>query len=273
MNRLKNPEPLLEMKDLQFFLERIEKRTTEGNEHLGECWIWTGAKNKKGRAVYCDRSQENRNRISARDIYETVHNITLPKGRKEPICHRCKKQYACINPDHLYRGTSQSNRLDAVNQKQIPLQKKMRGKEQMIIDLFQQGVEQQEIAKRIGVCRATITRFLNGQTNQQGINYVKQAEEQRDTLIKKLFEEGKSVTQIAVLAKTVDTVIYKVVPEIRLREKGKETIENKSLKVTLPIPERNSQIKLLRQQGTSVRVIAEQFNISIPLVYTILRQV
>lgn len=262
------------MKDLHFFLERIEKRTTEKNEHLGECWIWTSATDKKGRAVYCDRTQESKNRTAARDIFKLMVYPELPEGRNHPVLHKCEGQYGCINPDHLYyisEDGAKQNRHDAVEQQRITL-RKLKGKEGEIVKLFQEGVEQQEIARRLSVHPISIQRFLHGRTNQHHHNYVKEAEEQRDALIKKLFAEGNSVTQISLLAKVSDTVIYNVVPEIRQRPKGAETQVNKETKQSLSIPERNQKIRKMKRDGTPVREIALQFGISIPLVYTVLKQ-
>lgn len=267
------------MKDLQFFLERIEKRTTEKNESLGECWIWTGATGSNGRALYCDRSEGKRNRNAARDIFKLVKMPTLQEGIEHPVLHHCQDQSKCINPDHLYyhpptveMSGAKRNRLDAIEQQRIPY-RKIKGKESEVIRLFKEGIEQQEIGQRLDIHRVTIQRFLNGQLNQQTHNYVKEAEEKRNGLIKKLYEEGKSITQITLLAKTCDTVIYSVVPEIRNNPKGKETNENKKSKSKTSIPERNKQIKLMKEQGKPVREIALEFGISIPLVYIILKQV
>lgn len=266
------------MRDLQFFLERIEKRTTEKNESLGPCWIWTGACDKEKRPVYTDRSEEQKNRNATRDIFKLVKMQNLPAGRQHPVLHRCIGQGSCINPDHLYYVSPEQtpdgptqNRLDAVYQQRVPV-RKLKGKEEQIVKLFKEGIEQQEIAKRLDVNRMSIQRFLHGKLNQHTHNYVKEAEEQRDTLIKKLYDEGKSITQIVLLAKTTDTVVYKIVPEIRNRTKGGETSENKEIKKNISLDERKIQIKQMRQEGISVREIAQKFGISIPLVYTVLKQ-
>lgn len=261
------------MKDLQFYLERIDKRTTEENEELGECWIWKGAITK-GRPIFCERSDGKKtNKNPCREIFKLVKMPSLPSGREHPILHRCIGQYTCINPDHLYyvEDGPKQNRIDAVEQQRIPA-RKIDGKTEDIVKLFKEGVEQQEIAKRLGVCRQTIQRFLNGHMNQYTHNYIKEAEDNRNATIKKLFEEGNSLTQIIVKARVPQTVIFSVVPEIRNRPKGCETSENKLLKQTLPIAERNKQIKELRASGISVVEIASRFFISSPLVYTILKQ-
>lgn len=262
------------MRDLQFYLERIEKRTTEKNEALGECWIWKGALTK-GRPIFCDRSDGTKtNRNACREIFKLVKMPSLQPGRENPVLHRCIGQYACINPDHLYfdQDGAKRNRTDAVEQHRIPA-RKIEGKTEEIIKLFREGVEQQEIAKRLGVCDATVMRFLNGRMNQYTHNYVKEAEETRDALIKKLFEEGNSLTQIMTKAKVAHSVVFSVVPEIRNRKKGSESQENKTLKQTVTIQERNKQIRELKASGVPVVEIASKFFISVPLVYTILKQV
>jgi len=265
------------MKDLTFFESRVVKTITERNEHLGECWIWQmscagGSNQSEARPAY---SEGGKNMLAAREIYKLMVDPNIKSGIKYPVLHKCVKQPKCINPAHLYYKDDgsgpQQNRQDAIEQGTIPL-RKLFGKEDQIIKLFKDGVEQKEIAKQLGVHPATIMRFLNGDYLQQPHNYIKEAEEQRNQLIKTLFEQGKSLTAICLEAKCATTVVFKIVPEIRNNSKGKETDQSKLIKQTLSIEDRNNQIKQLKQDGISVREIASQFGISIPLVYTVLKQ-
>ncbi len=41
-----------------------------------------------------------------------IHNTTIPSGKKIHVCHACHNA-KCSNPNHLYWGTAQENRLDA----------------------------------------------------------------------------------------------------------------------------------------------------------------
>lgn len=265
------------MKDLSFFESSVIKTVTERNEELGACWVWQksccgGRKEQNKRPCY---TEEGKNKLAAREIYRLVKNPNIKDGIQYPVLHRCIKQPKCINPDHLYyleKDGPKQNRKDAIEQGTIPL-RKLFGKEQQIINLFKDGVEQQEIAKKIGVCSQTILRFLNGQYDAQPFNYVKEAEEARNKKIKELFDSGASLTRILTEAKTTTSVVFKIVPEIRNNPKGRESEESKIIKQTLSIEDRNKQIKELKSQGKSVREIACQFAISIPAIYTILKQI
>jgi len=251
------------MKDILYFTQRIQKQLIKAE--LGECWLWTGATNAKGYGVFCDRAEAKRNRSPHRDFFELVKKTKLTKD----ACHMCDEP-RCINPDHIYDGDAKQNKADAVNRQRIT-PKKIRGKTDEIIRLFKDGVEQKEIAKRLGVCDKTILRFLNGQMNQYTHNYVKEAEEERNKKIKELFEQGKSLSEIMIEVRTPASVVWTIVPEIKERDKGKESSTNLSVKASLGIEERNRQIKEKREGGTSVTELAREYGVSAQLIYKIVR--
>lgn len=41
-----------------------------------------------------------------------IHDTTIPSGKKIHVCHACHNA-KCSNPNHLYWGTAQENRMDA----------------------------------------------------------------------------------------------------------------------------------------------------------------
>src|ERR1700694_5169324 len=82
--------------------ERIFNRV-EKNEETG-CWIWLGAKNKKGygsigSSPYTKDSQTHR-------ISWVLHFGPIPDGLH--VLHRCDTP-ACVSPHHLFLGTNQQN--------------------------------------------------------------------------------------------------------------------------------------------------------------------
>jgi transposase len=267
------------MKSIEYFTERIsqipvlealeDKEEPWVNEkELGNCWIWKlSCSGTDGRPVYTDRTEGGSTCHSvSRAIWRLLRNPDLT-DKNVFLCHLCPNK-KCVNPDHLYEGDAETNRNDEVARRRIKATK-IESHIKEIVKLFKEGVEQQEIAKRIGVHSATIGRFLNGKLVKYTHNYVKEAEEERNKLIKKLYEEGKSITQIVLEAKTCDTVVYNLFPEIRQKEKGKETDQNRLVKSSLTVAERNQEIRKQRQEGVSVRELASKFGCSIPLIYTI----
>jgi hypothetical protein len=71
----------------------------------GGCWIWSGAKNRKG---YGRFRFEGRNRYAHQVAYIIAHG-SIPTG--SIVCHTCDVP-ACVNPMHLYAGSHRDNATD-----------------------------------------------------------------------------------------------------------------------------------------------------------------
>jgi hypothetical protein len=86
------------------FLQRLENYSPEPNTG---CWLWLGRLSKKGYAeIFVDGKRRNACRVAYAEWVSTI-----PEGKM--ICHHCDNP-ACVNPDHLYAGTAQSNHDDMV---------------------------------------------------------------------------------------------------------------------------------------------------------------
>jgi hypothetical protein len=82
---------------LERFNQKVEKTDT--------CWLWTGAKNSKG---YGAMSYNGKGTSDHRLSY-ILHKGEIPDGLI--ICHTCDNPQ-CVNPDHLWAGTSSDNMKD-----------------------------------------------------------------------------------------------------------------------------------------------------------------
>lgn len=73
---------------------------------VGSCWIWTRAK----RGFYGVLNIKGKNTSAHRYSYE-IHKGPITPGMG--VLHTCDKPL-CVNPDHLYLGTQQTNMRDKV---------------------------------------------------------------------------------------------------------------------------------------------------------------
>lgn len=87
--------------------ERIRAFTEKVDEQgADECWEWLGAR-RRGYGVFRSDSVV----VSAHRYMWTAFNGPVPEGMK--VLHKCNNS-GCVNPHHLYLGTSKDNMEDMV---------------------------------------------------------------------------------------------------------------------------------------------------------------
>ena len=84
------------------FLSKVKKTST--------CWIWTGFI-KKGKMPYGRFSLEHRKPVIAHRYSYEIYNGDIPKGMC--VCHSCDNP-SCVNPKHLWLGTTKQNIQDCL---------------------------------------------------------------------------------------------------------------------------------------------------------------
>jgi len=107
-SRLKRPD---------FIRKRFEKNFVKQNS----CWIWQGARDRSGYGRFNAFGTSKAHRVSYQ-IYRKAPQRNLL------VCHRCDNP-PCVNPDHLFMGTSKDNAQDSVRKGRFG---KMRYKESVI---------------------------------------------------------------------------------------------------------------------------------------------
>ena len=71
------------------------------------CWMWTGAKGKRGYGLVGNMYERNAHRVSY-----NIHIGVIPPSME--ICHTCDNP-ECTNPEHLFLGTRKDNIQDMLS--------------------------------------------------------------------------------------------------------------------------------------------------------------
>ncbi len=137
-------------------------------ENKNLCWVWNGSKDKDGYG-YIDGLREFKERRAHRISY------ILHKGefdRTLVICHSCDNP-SCINPSHLWVGTTKDNNQDAFIKKRRKPQKppifygkdnnKTKLTENQVLeirDLYKNGMGYSGLAKIYPVSSVTIRAII-----------------------------------------------------------------------------------------------------------------
>ena len=83
------------MKDINEYI-KLPKEDRQNHLRLNEPCLERG-----GQSMYC------------KGLLAHIHDTTIPSGHKIHVCHACHNG-ACSNPNHLYWGTAQENKMDDV---------------------------------------------------------------------------------------------------------------------------------------------------------------
>lgn len=125
---------------------------------LNGCWMWTGCIGSTGYG----RISFNRQSLKAHRVAYELFKGPIPEGLF--VCHHCDVR-ACVNPDHLFLGTHQDNRQDAINKGRPidpPVHYKLTPEQrQEIRQRFAQGdVSMRELGRQYKLCGTSIAKVL-----------------------------------------------------------------------------------------------------------------
>lgn len=129
------------------------------------CWLWTGTLDEKGYGRF--HAGSGTPKLAHRLAYERVYGVSLKQS--ECVCHRCDNP-ACVNPFHLFLGTSQMNRADCVGKgRQAKGERNgravlTRGQVEEIRKLYvPRKMSVHKLGRMFGVSGQTIHRVLKGE--------------------------------------------------------------------------------------------------------------
>lgn len=138
------------------FWEKVDVRSEN------ECWNWTGSVDggNYGEFMISTHNREKAHRYSWRLVHGDIPD-------KLYICHHCDNPL-CVNPSHLFLGTSYDNTHDKLNKNR---HKRLRGKlngmcklqEQDIIDIREKhnnGVSYKKLGAEYGISMTQIGRII-----------------------------------------------------------------------------------------------------------------
>ncbi len=126
--------------------ERFEKNYRI-NKKTG-CWIWKGNIAVSGYGT-----------IMFNYVFYRAHRLSYKKGLL--VCHKCDNR-KCVNPKHLFLGTSQDNRTDCIGKGRASWSGKKLS-HTVVMKIRNSEKKTAELAKEFNVGRDTIYRIKNNQ--------------------------------------------------------------------------------------------------------------
>ncbi len=126
-----------------------------------ECWLWIGAIKSNGYG-HLSRGRRGEGTVMAHRLSYKLHHGHIPEGME--ICHRCDVRN-CVNPRHLFVGTSADNHADMVAKgRELRGERNPQAKLTEAEVLAIRGSEQHsdELAQFYGVSREHVDRLRRG---------------------------------------------------------------------------------------------------------------
>lgn len=142
-------------------------------DRTGDCWLWTGARNKQGYGQFWDSDRKVMG-LAHRYAYEhfvgSLRHLRQPGPVGEVVCHACDNP-SCVRPSHLFSGSQADNVRDAQQKGRAPRhagerngRAKLTAADIAAIRASATGRygERAEIARRWGISTGHVSKILKG---------------------------------------------------------------------------------------------------------------
>lgn len=138
------------------------------------CWIWVGAMNVSGPAIYAWHPRKKRmlTQVGRRAVYHAVHGRSIPNGWR--VWGTCG-EHRCLNPDHAKAGDNEaygkwlvkeqwfqgSEARAIANRKSGAARRKLTDEQARMVMLS--DVAGYRLADELGVHKSTISKYRRGE--------------------------------------------------------------------------------------------------------------
>lgn len=139
---------LRDQTDEDFFMDRVLPEPNSG------CWLWIGATTSWGYGQFKRQRAGSIISLGAHRFSWELYRGKIPSGLF--VLHRCDNR-CCVNPDHLFLGTTQDNTKDCVKKgrmargESVGTSKLTADKVLQIRARLRSGVRREHVAREFGV--------------------------------------------------------------------------------------------------------------------------
>lgn len=137
-----------------------------------DCWDWLASTDSKGRGKIVSYIDGVTYYHIAPRLSFYLHNKIDPKDKY--VCHSCDNP-TCVNPSHLWLGTHSDNMKDFYKKGGVKSEKfrtrsliRENGRiltKNSVFPLLAQGMNQKQVAQKLGVSGAAVSKFLKKYKN------------------------------------------------------------------------------------------------------------
>lgn len=132
--------------------------------HPNGCWMWIGNLGARGGYGTIRTGTDHRQTRAHRVSYELFIGPLMNADDK--VCHKCDTP-ACVNPDHLFKGTQADNNKDAAEKGRRPRgsnhwNAKLTEDDVLLVIANVDGLSDDRWATKLGVTRELIRNIRRG---------------------------------------------------------------------------------------------------------------